>query len=67
MNTLIPSSELSTVLTFKFLFAFLEARDFIVSIVDFIVSGDFLFHVKEHFSEERRDVMYYAAKYAGIG
>ena len=65
--TLILSSELCTVSTFKFLFAYFRRRDFIVSIVDFIVSGDFYFHVKEHFSEERRDVMYQAAKYAGIG
>ena len=53
--------------TFKFLFAYFRRRHFIVSIVDFIVSGDFFFQVKEHFSEERRDVMYQVAKYAGIG
>ena len=42
----------------SFCLRILEARDFIVSVVDFIGSGDFLFHVKEHFSEERRDLMY---------
>ena len=40
------------------MFAYFRGRDFLVNIVDFIVSGDFFFHVKEHFSEERRDVMY---------
>ena len=40
------------------MFAQFRRRDFIVSLVDFIVSGDFFFHVKEHFPEERRDVMY---------
>ena len=35
--------------------------------VDFIVSGDFLFHAEVYFFEERRDLMYYAAKCAGIG
>ena len=42
----------------SFCLRILEARDIIASIVDFIVSEDFLFHVKEHFSEERKDVMY---------
>ena len=40
------------------MFAYFRRRDFLVNIVDFIVSGDFFFHVKEHFCEERRDVMY---------
>ena len=60
-STLILSSELCTIWTF----GYFRRRDFILSIVDFIVSGDFFFHVKEHFSEERRDVMHEAAN-AGI-
>ena len=40
------------------MFAYFRRRDVLVNIVDFIVSGDFFFYVKEHFCEGRRDVMY---------